>query len=152
VDFMSIFPTLCDLCGLPTPAHVQGKSIASLLRDPAASWDQPAVTTYKFMNHTVRSEGWRLIRYANGDQELYNETNDPNEWTNLAKNADASALEKIGELAKYLPTTNHADIGGEVGKGAEDFGDGKKAEKKRLRQQAAKEAAEAQPSAGAKPN
>ena len=24
---MSIYPTLTDLCGIPTPAHVQGKSI-----------------------------------------------------------------------------------------------------------------------------
>jgi arylsulfatase A-like enzyme len=141
VDFMSIFPTLCDLCGLQTPSHVQGQSIVNLLRDPEASWDQPAVTTYKFKNHTVRTEGWRLIRYENGDQELYNEANDPNEWTNLAKNPDSKALQKIAELEQYLPKQNHADIGGAVGKGAEDFGDGKKAEKKRLRKAAAEEAA-----------
>jgi arylsulfatase A-like enzyme len=142
VDFMSIFPTLCDLCGLQTPSHVQGRSIVSLLKDPKAPWDQPAVTTYKFKNHTVRTEGWRLIRYENGDQELYNEDIDPNEWKNLAKDADAAALARINELAQYLPKENHADIGGAVGKGAEDFGDGKKAEKKRLKKAAAAEAAE----------
>jgi len=41
---------------------------------------------------------------------------------------------KKAELAQYLPKTDHADIGGRAGKGAEDFGDGKKAERKRERQ------------------
>ena len=31
VDFMSVYPTLTDLCGIPTPAHVQGKSLRALL-------------------------------------------------------------------------------------------------------------------------
>jgi arylsulfatase A-like enzyme len=141
VDFMSLFPTLCDLCGIETPKHVEGKSIVSLLKNPKAEWNQPAVTTYKFQNHAVRSEGWRYIHYANGDEELYNEANDPNEWKNLAKNAEASAKEKIEELGKYLPKTNHADIGGARGKGAEDFGAGKKAEKKRLKKEAREKAA-----------
>ena len=36
VDFMSIFPTLTDLCGIPTPAHNEGVSIRALLADPQA--------------------------------------------------------------------------------------------------------------------
>jgi len=139
VDFMSLFPTLCDLCNIEKPKHVEGKSIVSLLRDPKAEWNQPAMTTYLFKNHAVRSEGWRLIRYANGDQELYNEANDPNEWTNLAMKPESK--EKIDELAQYLPKENHADIGGAAGKGAEDFGAGKKAEKKRLKKEAKEKAA-----------
>src|SRR4030095_10734225 len=31
VDFMTIYPTLTDLCGVPTPSHVEGKSIRKLL-------------------------------------------------------------------------------------------------------------------------
>jgi len=134
VDFMSIYPTLCDLCGIPTPSHVEGKSIKSLLIDPKSEWNQPAMTTYLFGNHGIRSEGWRYIRYNNGDEELYNEANDPNEWKNLAK--DPNSKEKIEELAKYLPKANHADIGGGKGKGAEDFGDGKKAERKKMKKAA----------------
>ena len=84
VDFMSIYPTLCDLCGIETPKHVQGGSIRPLLADPKAAWDRPAITTYGRNNHAVRTEGWRYIRYADGGEELYDETNDPYEWTNLA--------------------------------------------------------------------
>lgn len=107
VDFMSIFPTLTDLCGIPTPAHNEGVSIRRLLADPKASWDLPALTTYRFNNHTVRSEGWRYIRYANGDEELYDETRDPNEWTNLAAKPEFAA--RKAELAKSLPKTNAPD-------------------------------------------
>lgn len=127
VDFMSIYPTLTDLCGIPTPTHVEGESIRPLLANPDATWDKPALTTHKFQNHSVRSAGWRYIRYENGDEELYDETNDPNEWTNLATKPEFAA--KKAELAKFLPTKNHADIGGAPGQGAEDFGDGKAGKK-----------------------
>jgi arylsulfatase A-like enzyme len=110
VDFMTIYPTLCELCGLPIPSHVQGKSIRNLLADPKAAWDQPAITTYLFKNHTVRTEDWRYIRYANGDEELYHDAEDPNEWTNLAMKPEFA--EKKAEMGKYLPTDNHPDIGG----------------------------------------
>lgn len=111
VDFTSVFPTLTDLCGLPTPAHVEGKSIKSLLADPASAWDTPAVTTYGRNNHTVRTEGWRYIHYANGDEELYNETTDPYEWTNLAQDPQYAGTK--AELAKHLPTINNPVAGAE---------------------------------------
>ena len=117
VDFMSIYPTLTDLCGIPTPKHVEGESIRTLLTNPAAPWDKVGMTTYRYKNHTVRNAGWRYIRYENGDEELYNETKDPNEWTNLATKPEFAA--KKAELAKFLPTKDHADIGGRAGKGAE---------------------------------
>jgi arylsulfatase A-like enzyme len=105
VDFMSIFPTLMDLCGLPTPGHVQGLSIRPLLVNPQMPWDQPAVTTYRLNNHTVRSEGWRYTRYSDGGEELYDETGDPYEWTNLAVGGGGNYALK-SDLARYLPTDN----------------------------------------------
>ncbi len=104
VDFMSIYPTLCDLCGIETPQHVQGPSIRSLLADPASTWDTPAITTFGRNNHAIRSEGWRYIRYADGGEELYDETNDPYEWTNLA--GDARFASQKAELAAHLPNQN----------------------------------------------
>jgi iduronate 2-sulfatase len=107
VDFMGLYPTLCDLCGLSIPNHVQGASFKSLLADPAAKWDTPAITTYLPNNHAVRTERWRYIRYANGDEELYDHDADPHEWTNLAKSDKHAAAKK--ELAKWLPTENKAE-------------------------------------------
>jgi arylsulfatase A-like enzyme len=111
VDFMSIYPTLTDLAGIPTPKHVQGKSIRPLLADPAAAWSDPAITTHGFNNHAVRTESQRYIRYANGNEELYDEEKDPYEWTNLATREESAARKT--ELAKLLPTSNQPDISGE---------------------------------------
>ncbi|MBI5387918.1 MAG: sulfatase [Verrucomicrobia bacterium] len=105
VDFMSIYPTLMDLCGLPAPAHVQGQSLRPLLTDPKAPWAEPAITTYRQNNHTVRTETWRYTRYADGGEELYDETKDPYEWANLA-GKNAAFEPRKAELGKFLPTDN----------------------------------------------
>jgi len=104
VDFMSIYPTLAELCGLKAPAQVEGVSIRALLADPKAPWDRPALTTYLFNNHAVRSAGWRYIRYHDGTEELYDEVKDPMEWTNLAGRPELARVK--AELAQWLPKTN----------------------------------------------
>lgn len=104
VDFMSIYPTLSDLCGLPVPLHVEGVSIRKLLADPGGAWDRPAVTTHGYKNHAARSEAWRYIRYENGEEELYDETKDPYEWTNLARDQRHEGVK--AELAAFFPKRN----------------------------------------------
>ncbi len=84
VDLMSLYPTLCELAGVPVPKHAEGVSIKPLLANPAAAWTQPALTTMYKGNHTLRTAEWRYIRYEDGTEELYNERSDPREWTNLA--------------------------------------------------------------------
>jgi arylsulfatase A-like enzyme len=104
VDFMSIYPTLSELCGLPIPEHVEGVSIKKLLADPNANWTTPALTTHGFQNHAVRTEQWRYIRYEQGAEELYDETKDPYEWTNVAGDKKHDKLK--AELAKVFPKVN----------------------------------------------
>ena len=72
------------------------------------------MTTYEFNNHAVRSEAYRYIRYANGDEEFYDETKDPYEWTNLA--SDPSIASEKAALAKYLPAKNAPDVSQSAGK------------------------------------
>jgi hypothetical protein len=60
----------------------------------------------------VRSEAWRYIRYANGDEELYDELADPREWRNLAGDPRHASVK--AKLAEWLPTENvTADAGRE---------------------------------------
>ncbi len=106
VDFMSVYPTLCELCGLDIPKHVEGPSIKGLLAKPDAAWDRPAVTTRGWGNHSVRSERWRYIRYDDGSEELYDETSDPMEWTNVASKSEYAAIK--AELARWLPKDDSA--------------------------------------------
>ena len=101
VSFMSIYPTLCDLCNLPIPKHIQGKSIKPLLANPKQDWDGLALTTHGYKNHTVRVKDWRYIRYADGSEELYNEMDDPYERTNLADVPKYDAVKK--RLAQFMP-------------------------------------------------
>jgi arylsulfatase A-like enzyme len=104
IDFMSIYPTLCALTGIEKPAHVTGENIIPLLRDANAAWSVPALCTYGYQNHAVRSEHWRYIHYANGDEELYDEMADPYEWTNVANKPEHASLK--AELFKFMPTDN----------------------------------------------
>lgn len=104
VEFMSIYPTLCDLTGIKVPKHVEGQSIKPLLANPKAEWNTPTLTTFGYKNHTVRNEQWRFIRYADGSEELYNHANDPYEWTNLASKVELKNLR--ADLAKSFPSTN----------------------------------------------
>lgn len=108
VDFMSIYPTLCDLAGVAVPQHVEGVSLRPLLSDPQAAWERPALTTFHRGNHSLRSERWRYIRYADGGEELYDHETDDYEWTNVAgQSANRSVM---AELAQWLPKVNQDEL------------------------------------------
>jgi hypothetical protein len=51
-------------------------------------------------NGSLRTDRWRYIRYSDGSEELYDLTNDPNEWDNLANNAKYAGEKK--SLKKML--------------------------------------------------
>ena len=68
---------------------------------PEVDWQTPAITTYLPGNHAIRSPRWRYIRYADGSEELYDHSVDPEEWVNLAQQAHAHAIKK--RLAGWLP-------------------------------------------------
>ncbi len=107
VSLMDTYPTVVEICGLPKKEGLEGVSLMPLLKNPAAPWDRPAVTTYLRGNHSVRSERWRYIRYNDGTEELYDHTKDPLEWTNLAGKREFAAVKK--EHAKWLPKTDAPD-------------------------------------------
>ena len=68
--------------------------------DPWTPRAEPAISTHNQNNHTVRSEHWRYVRYADGSEELYDHRTDPNEWTNLATNPKHADV--IREHAQWL--------------------------------------------------
>ncbi len=104
VGLIDLFPTLSELCGLPQPPNLDGASLAPLLRDPRRSWERPALTTHQQGNHALRTERWRYIRYRDGGEELYDHTNDPNEWTNLASRPELASVK--ADLSRWFPTTD----------------------------------------------
>ncbi|MAD80732.1 MAG: choline-sulfatase [Planctomycetaceae bacterium] len=104
VELLDIYPTLIQLCGLPSQDGLDGLSLSQQLRDAKAPRQRPAVTTHNQNNHGVRSERWRYIRHADGSEELYDMRNDPNEWKNLVGSEDYADV--IVQHRKWLPDTN----------------------------------------------
>lgn len=107
VELIQVFPTLVELCGVRKRKGLEGVSITSLLDDPAAEWERPALTTFMRNNHAVRSERWRYIRYSDGSEELYDHSTDHNEWYNLA--GKEKYREVMAEHARWLPKVNVAN-------------------------------------------
>jgi uncharacterized sulfatase len=116
VELLDIYPTLAELCGLKSPADLQGKSLVSLLKDPASKWDKAAFTqTTRIVNNrmimgrSVRTERWRYTEWNEGTDgiELYDYTTDPDEFVNLAK--DSKYNSEIKNLTSLLKK-NSSDV------------------------------------------
>ena len=89
---LDIYRTMTELCGLPVPEGIEGKSLVPLLNDPRAAWDEPAFSIWSEDGTTVhgtmvRTEQWRYAEFgkdaANGAM-LFDVHADPMELTNLA--------------------------------------------------------------------
>jgi arylsulfatase A-like enzyme len=94
VEAVDIYPTLAELCGLPLPPGVEGKSLVPLLNDPApAGPEKPAFTIWSEDGRTltgvaVRTDKYRYAEFdekAGGGAMLLDETADPHELKNLAE-------------------------------------------------------------------
>lgn len=110
VELLDLYPTLVELSGLPKKNGLEGESLAPLLRNPQAGRSRPAITTHNQGNHSVRSERYRYIRYADGSEEFYDHHADPNEWKNLAGDRRYSAL--VREHRRWLPKVDLPPVRG----------------------------------------
>lgn len=104
VSLIDLYPTLLDLCELPSMPGLEGISLLPQLQNVNAPRRAPAITTWHYKNHAVRGPRWRYIRYRDGSEELYNHHQDPSEHNNVAENPKYSKIKQ--RLAKYLPKKN----------------------------------------------
>jgi arylsulfatase A-like enzyme len=109
VQSLDLYPTLCELCGLPKPDGLNGASLAPLLKDPQQKWDRPAYTfggNLKNVNRAVRTEKYRYAEYVGqgGGAMLFDEAADPHELKNLADDPKhAATVAEMKALLKALP-------------------------------------------------
>lgn len=106
VQTLDLYPTLAALCGVKTPADIDGRDLRPLLDDPATPWEHPALTVAGKANNlhrAVHDELWRYIEWSgpNGGAVLIDEKADPHARTNLIK--DPSHAEAIARLKALLP-------------------------------------------------
>lgn len=98
VELLDIYPTLVDLCGLPLPPKLEGRSLAPLLDDPGCDWPNVArslvVKKSPELGGPIRGRAIRTPRYrwvewtgkplAEPVHELYDHDVDPAETRNIA--------------------------------------------------------------------
>jgi arylsulfatase A-like enzyme len=104
VELVDVYPTLCDLAGIPRPTEVEGLSLAPLLADPARDWKKAAFSQYprggqqKVMGHTIRTDRYRYTEWRDEKTgevlaaELYDHATDPQENVNLAEKTEQKSV------------------------------------------------------------
>ncbi len=100
VETLDIFPTLCELAGLPRPGFAQGVSLGPILEQPTAP-GHAAISYAK--GRTIRTETHRLITHQDGHVELYDHTSAENETRNVADAHPKLVAQLQAQLQKRLP-------------------------------------------------
>jgi len=85
VYLLDIFPTLTELCGLPLPESVEGKSLVPVLKGDDESARSSLYLAYGDSIRGVTKNHFKLIEYACGDTQLFSLGEDPLEVQNLAE-------------------------------------------------------------------
>ena len=113
VQTLDVYPTLLELCGLPVPGRIQGRSLVPLLRDgewrprPAFaarfSEKKEITETKDIASFAVVSRGYRLVHNVkrpegHPEYELYDHVKDPLNLNDLA----AEMPDKVEVLAREI--------------------------------------------------
>ena len=107
-ELLDIYPTLVDLCNLPSVDHLEGLSLKPQLKNARAPRERPAITSHNQGNYSVVSEKWRYIHYVDGEEELYDIVNDRHEWTNLASERKGI----LASMRKWIPKIDNGPVAG----------------------------------------
>jgi uncharacterized sulfatase len=106
VELLDLYPTLVDLCGVPSVAGLEGMSLEPLLLNPHRPWQRVAQTVVSRVDRhdahgaldpdrlgkSVRSRRWRYTEWPDGTQELYDYDADPHEYHNLANSPEHATI------------------------------------------------------------
>jgi choline-sulfatase len=88
VSLVDLLPTLAELCGVPLPGGLDGRSFAADLREPGRTRDTVIYSEFALRTprakYMIRRGDWKYSYYAGDMPELYNLREDPQEMKNLA--------------------------------------------------------------------
>ena len=104
-SLIDMFPTFVEMCSLPAPTQrLEGQSLAATLANPSAAKDRSVFLPYMTPGeYAIINRDWRYIRYGDNGEELYDLSEDPNEWTNLAD--DEKHADIIKQLRRTAPSS-----------------------------------------------
>jgi len=108
VEFVDIYPSLCEMAGLELPKHLQGTSFVPLLEDPDKKWKEGALSYWParnrddpekvVMGYTVQTDRYRYtewIRESTGEllaRDLFDHQTDPDENSSIANDPENEEL------------------------------------------------------------
>jgi uncharacterized sulfatase len=104
VEFVDLYPTVADLCGLQMPHEFAGASLRPILEHPDASVKEAAFTLVsrgpKLYGQSIRTARWRYTRWSDEQIELYDHDQDPEEHQDVS----SQHPETVRELSMQLQT------------------------------------------------
>ncbi len=114
VELVDLYPTVADFCGLQPPHALAGQSLRPQLEDPARKGRDAAFTLVtrgqRSYGQSVRTESWRFTQWSDGNAELYDEINDPQETRDLANEPGrATVIQELKQLLERVGPFQPAD-------------------------------------------
>ena len=109
VEFLDIYPSLCELAGLPLPKHLDGKSFVPLLKDPTLP-GKPAVFSRYHAGDSVKTDHFRYSFWTDRQGQriaemLYDHVVDPGENTNVVKVVKYHpVVQRLAQLLRNVKT------------------------------------------------
>ena len=115
VEFVDIYPSLCELAGIELPDHLQGASFAPLVENPDKPWKEGAITVWPLnrndpekvvIGYSIQTDRYRFtewIRESSGEvmaRDLFDHELDPGENVNISKLPENAEL--VNQLSKLL--------------------------------------------------
>lgn len=110
VELVDVFPSICELAGLPLPAHLEGTSFVPLPESPGRPWKSAAFSQVRFgtvEGRTLRTERHRFALWRDRREpgtpvaeELYDLRNDASEEANAVHRPENATL--VQELRTRL--------------------------------------------------
>ncbi len=99
VEFVDLYPTLCELAGLDAPQHLLGKSMVPLLNDVSKSWKKAAFSRYH-TGESVMTDRYSYTEWSDGARMLYDHKTDPDENVNVSENPENKRI--VQQMKKLL--------------------------------------------------
>jgi len=103
VEFIDIYPTMCELAGLEIPEHVQGESLLKYMKNPELPGKSYVFSRFKD-GESVKNVDYRYTEWLDTSQTryaemLYNHQNDHDENNNISIDTEnADIIDKLREV------------------------------------------------------
>lgn len=106
VELVDLFPTFCQIAGVPVPEQVAGQSLLPHYSGEATQQRDSLFAMYDDLHRAIRTRSHKLIHHLQtGEQELFDLTADPYELNNLHNSSAPSEIQQQlnQKLQAWLP-------------------------------------------------